>query len=615
MVSGMPRSLRRFVLPMTLALCAGLAATAASAPVTDEFTYQGELMTAGTPASGPHDFRFRLYDAQVGGAQIGAQILRTANVTNGRFTTSLQFPGAFTGTALWLEIDARPSGGGAYTTLGPRQALTAAPNAAYAINAGTANNAALLGGNNSAFFTNASNLTSGTLPTGRLSGGYSSALNLSNAGNVFVGNGAGLTGLNATSIGSGTLPDARLSANVALRNAVNTFSGTENIFNTEVGIGGTPLYPLHVIDDGGSAIKVDNLGAGAITYGVNVDIEGTSSRYAYYADVNGLTGSGYAFYAANESASGRGLYALMSGTGTTYGVYVSNNSPTGYGGYFNNTSLTGTTYGLRCENNSADGYGLYALHDASTGTGPAIYGRTDSTSGSAYAIHGIVQSTAPGGSSAGIRGENNGTGALGIGVYGSHDGSGWGVYGFAAGAGRGVYGYSTSGIGGYFDTGVSGGDALYVVGTASVGVITIRGGADVAENFEAVTDAAEIVPGMVVMIDDEHVGGVELARGAYNKRVAGVVSGGNELAAGMVLGQFDGLKDPKPVALSGRVWTFVDATDAAVLPGDLLTTSDTPGYAMPVIDAGKAHGATIGKAMSGLGKGEKGMVLVLVNLQ
>jgi hypothetical protein len=36
---------------------------------------------------------------------------------------------------------------------------------------------------------------------------------------------------------------------------------------------------------------------------------------------------------------------------------------------------------------------------------------------------------------------------------------------------------------------------------------------------------------------------------------------------------------------------------------------------MPVIDDSKAHGATIGKAMSSLAKGEKGMVLVLVNLQ
>ena len=49
-------------------------------------------------------------------------------------------------------------------------------------------------------------------------------------------------------------------------------------------------------------------------------------------------------------------------------------------------------------------------------------------------------------------------------------------------------------------------------------------------------------------------------------------------------------------------------------PGDLLTTSDTPGHAMKVTDYGKAQGAILGKAMTGLVSG-KGLVLVLVSLQ
>ena len=36
---------------------------------------------------------------------------------------------------------------------------------------------------------------------------------------------------------------------------------------------------------------------------------------------------------------------------------------------------------------------------------------------------------------------------------------------------------------------------------------------------------------------------------------------------------------------------------------------------MAASDSSRAPGATIGKAMSRLGKGEKGLVLVLVNLQ
>ena len=77
-----------------------------------------------------------------------------------------------------------------------------------------------------------------------------------------------------------------------------------------------------------------------------------------------------------------------------------------------------------------------------------IEATNSSSSGSAKAIHGIMSSTSPGGYSAGVRGENKGTGNNGIGVIGSQNGSGWGVYGTAP-SGRGVYGTSTSGTGVY----------------------------------------------------------------------------------------------------------------------------------------------------------------------
>ena len=69
-----------------------------------------------------------------------------------------------------------------------------------------------------------------------------------------------------------------------------------------------------------------------------------------------------------------------------------------------------------------------------------------------------------------------------------------------------------------------------------------------------------------------------------------------------------------PVALTGRVYAWADASYAAIEPGDLLTTSDTPGHAMRVSDYTRAQGAIIGKAMSKLSEG-KGLVLVLVTLQ
>ena len=57
-----------------------------------------------------------------------------------------------------------------------------------------------------------------------------------------------------------------------------------------------------------------------------------------------------------------------------------------------------------------------------------------------------------------------------------------------------------------------------------------------------------------------------------------------------------------------------DTANGPIKPGDLLTTSATPGYAMKVADHAKAQGAILGKAMTGLKAGQ-GFVLVLVSLQ
>jgi hypothetical protein len=100
------------------------------APVGTGFTYQGFLSQSGAPAFGAWDFQLALYDAAVGGVQIGSTAtVGDLPVTAGVFTASPDFGvGAFGGGARWLEIRVRPgASGGAYTTLDPRQALTPAP--------------------------------------------------------------------------------------------------------------------------------------------------------------------------------------------------------------------------------------------------------------------------------------------------------------------------------------------------------------------------------------------------------------------------------------------------------------------------------------------------------
>tara|TARA_R110002072_G_scaffold42064_22_gene119162 strand:- start:57535 stop:59148 length:1614 start_codon:yes stop_codon:yes gene_type:complete len=69
-----------------------------------------------------------------------------------------------------------------------------------------------------------------------------------------------------------------------------------------------------------------------------------------------------------------------------------------------------------------------------------------STAQNASGLLGRITSTSPGGVSAGVRGENNGTGFSGVGVYGIHNGFGYGVYGTSPG-GLGVFGNSDAGFG------------------------------------------------------------------------------------------------------------------------------------------------------------------------
>jgi pectin methylesterase-like acyl-CoA thioesterase len=103
----------------------------ARAAITTAFTYQGQLSDGGSPANGSYDFLFSLYDEEISGAQVGETITQTISVSEGLFTTMLDFGNVFNGDARYLEIAVQFSGGG-YTTLDPRQALTAVPYASYA---------------------------------------------------------------------------------------------------------------------------------------------------------------------------------------------------------------------------------------------------------------------------------------------------------------------------------------------------------------------------------------------------------------------------------------------------------------------------------------------------
>ncbi len=157
--------------------------------------------------------------------------------------------------------------------------------------------------------------------------------------------------------------------------------------------------------------------------------------------------------------------------------------------------------------------------------------------------------------------------------------------------------------------------SVQVSGTMSANVVEILGGADIAEPFR-VSSGPEPEPGMVVAIDPDQPGEVRIAASAYDQKVAGIISGAGGIRAGLTLVQEETLASGShPVALTGRVYCYVDAdANGSVQPGDLLTTSNTPGHAMRVSDFGRSQGAILGKAMTRLNEG-RGLVLVLVGLQ
>ena len=137
----------------------------------------------------------------------------------------------------------------------------------------------------------------------------------------------------------------------------------------------------------------------------------------------------------------------------------------------------------------------------------------------------------------------------------------------------------------------------------------VSGGSIVPKNNMATLLAAEVEVLTQHFIDDIFVA-YRCPDNASTSRLDGGIK------TGIVMGQNDSLANGKhPIALTGRVYVYCDGSNAAIEPGDLLTSSDTPGHAMKAIDAERSHGTVIGKAMTGLRAREKGLVLVLVNLQ
>lgn len=352
------------------------------------FTYQGRLNSGTNPATGIYDLRFTVYDAVSGGSVAGSALTNAATpVTNGLFTVMLDFgSGVFTGSARWLDIGVRTNGGGAFTTLSPRQKLTPTP---YAVMATTATTllgtlpATQLGGTvaNSQLANNAVTVAAGTGLSGGGTVALGGATTLNNAGVLSVTGNPDITA--STLNGAVTLGDTATSANTAStmvkRDTAGNFSAgsiylSTNLYLPAPAPGAGMIYsgstPFVYASGSGAMSFFAGFGAGNLTMSGNYNTAvgytaldadttgGNNTAYGYGALGGDTTGyeniaSGVNAMANNVSGSQNAVYGTAALYSNTNG---SANTGNGYEALLFNTSGS---------NNTANGY--KALYNNTTG--------------------------------------------------------------------------------------------------------------------------------------------------------------------------------------------------------------------------------------------------------
>lgn len=197
-----------------------------------------------------------------------------------------------------------------------------------------------------------------------------------------------------------------------------------------------------------------------------------------------------------------------------------------------------------------------------------------STTSSDYTIRGIISSTSPGSNSAAIRGINNGTGGLGIGIWGSHNGTGYGVYGLTSG-GIGVYGNSSAGGYGLFGNSTSG-TGLYATSTNGIPATIINTN---NANINNVLNASSSGNGNVINVTSSGNG-----KGVYSSTGSGFAVHGvtNAQTSSGIIGDNSGAGE----AVVGRT-----TSDIA---GAVVGRNDGGGYGVRGFVSGNTSGNAIG---------------------
>ncbi len=623
------------------------------------FTYQGRLIHDNNPTDGPYDFEFKLYDSPTGGNQLADTIdINNLDVIDGYFTVELDFNDAnvFNGDACWLDIGVRPGDSNSFTTLRPRQPLTPTPYAIYAANAGS----------DSDWMVSGNNMYS--IPSGRVGIGTASPSSKLHVEDDRLGS-TTITIHNKNDAGTERLhfgSDPDIDAGILVYGSTNAYDpGKWQFFNNKtyghfdwltsdtvrmtlanngyLGIGTTnPEAELHIrssspevrLEESDQSDKKWSI----LGHNTGLAFAETGAAYHMYIRPGGDVGIGTTGPQERLDVAGN-VTASRYYDRDNSSYYLDPASTTDSAKFAGDVGIGTTTPESELHIRSSQPEVRFEESDQSN----KKWQIAGYNSGLAFIETGVgyTMQIEPGGN-VGIRTTNPSAGLhlKGTGYPSSFmflESSNNEDTGFRLYEGTTVkwHLFNEAGAGGFSLRNNAYSSILFAKqGTGEVGigttspqakldvrgrtrteVLEITAGSDLSEQFEIKGEEQKVEPGMVVCIDPASCGNLVVSQKAYDRTVAGIVSGAGGVKPGMLMGQKGTMADGEhPVALTGRAYCRADASNGPITPGDLLTTSDVAGHAMKVTDYERAQGAILGKAMSSLNDG-RGLVLVLVTLQ
>ena len=396
-------------------------------------TETGQLVIAGVPANGSYDFQFSLFNAQAGGAQVGATVtVLNVPVTGGVYYAEVNFGSAFAaGITLYVQTAYRTAGVGAYTVQAPRHQ---APNSAFA-------DYAAVSGTTQGLQTKAVSAAIPTLGQALVYNGTLWAPAAVPAGPKGATGATGAVGAKGATGATGVAGAKGATGATGLAGPAYTAGAGLTLSSSKFSIPS-------------SGVTAAMLGAGSVGPGaiaVPLNLTGASSLPVLSGTNTNASGAGVSGQNTSTGASGLlGGTEPVSGLSLPVGVFgkdvsqggvgVFGNSAAGYGVFGNSTSsgvggVTGVSSGGGLDLNGTS-YGVKGI----SGSGDGVYGQSNTGDG----VYGISGAGTGGdflsGGTNGIRSESTADGGNGIAAVANVGTSAFGIYAISASGYAGVFG-------------------------------------------------------------------------------------------------------------------------------------------------------------------------------